>query len=236
MSHTTLSRRQTLMRLGTLALGSNLLLTGCSAEPKERKAFIAFLQTEVLGKSRRSMPLLNERMRKKLGGYAAHYEVITNFNQAANEKAMTKNMRELQGVSSLAGYRDKRETVKQALLEIPQAQASMTAELTKADAAKAAMKHPEDLKKVYDTVYDRLVSTQARIMFEVLPTMQRMLTVVMDLLSLVEKNPQQLSISGIQIEAKSQAMLDKVNALYTRADAETATLERLEKELKQLLG
>lgn len=236
MLHTAFSRRHTLTRLGALALGGGLLLTGCSAEPKERKAFIAFLQTEVLGKSRGSMPLMNDRLRKELGSYAPHYEIITRFNQAANDKALTKNMRELHWIGTLAGYRDKRETVKLVLTEIPQAQASMEAELKKANDAKAALTQPEDLKKVYDTVYDRLVSTQARIMMEMLPTMQRMLTIVMELLTLVDNNPQQLSISGIQIEAKSQAMLDKVNALYTRADAETATLERLEKELKQLLG
>ncbi|KQO21985.1 hypothetical protein ASF11_06160 [Acidovorax sp. Leaf76] len=236
MSHTVFSRRQTLTRLGALALGSGLLLTGCSAEPKERKAFIAFLQTEVLGKSRRSMPLLNDKLRKELGGYAAHYEIITNFNQATNDKVMLKSMRELQFVRTLAGYRDKRESVKQALVEIPLAQANLEAELKKANEAKAALKQPEDLKKVYDPVYDRLVSAQARITLEMLPPMQRMMNIVLDLLALVENNPQQLSISGMQIEAKSQAMLDKVNALSKKAEAETATIERLEKELKQLFG
>ena len=73
-------------------------------------------------------------------------------------------------------------------------------------------------------------------MLEMLPAAQRLLTIVTELLTLVEKNPQQLSISGIQIEAKNQAMLNQVNVLFKKADAETATMQRIEKELKQLTG
>lgn len=234
MSHTTLSRRHTLTRIGTLALGSGLLLAGCSAEPKERKAFIAFLQSDALGKSRRMMPGLSEKMRKELGSYAAHYDIMVRFNQTVNDKNLLKNMRELQWIRTPAQYFEKRETLKLALAEIPQAQATVQTELKKADEAKAALNQPEDLKKAYDPIYERLVSAPARLLLEMMPPMQRLLNVVTELLTLVEKNPQQLSITGIHIEAKSQAMLDKVNALFKKADAETQALQRIEKELKEL--
>lgn len=236
MSTLAFSRRHSLTRLGAIALGSGLLLTGCDSEPKERQAFITFLQTHVLDKPRRTIPLLNDKLRKELGQYAAHYEVITSFNKAVNDKNMLKSFQELNWVRSIAGYRDKRSTLDQAVNEIPKAQESIAAELKKADEAKAALKQPEDLQKVYGTVYDKLVSTQARLMLEMLPAAQRLLTIVTELLTLVEKNPQQLSISGIQIEAKNQAMLNQVNVLFKKADAETATMQRIEKELKQLTG
>ena len=68
-----------LARLGALCAAPTLLLTGCFSEPKERKAFIEFLDKEVLSARGMSYPVPNEGKRQTFGDYAKHYDVVVQF-------------------------------------------------------------------------------------------------------------------------------------------------------------
>jgi len=73
---------------GLLALG----LVACGdSEATQRKAFIEFLQTRIIGKPGVHVPKLTEQETASFGAYAKHYAVIADFNAGLDE-AVSKPM------------------------------------------------------------------------------------------------------------------------------------------------
>ena len=81
-----LSHRNSLLRLLALVWLAAALLAGCSQEPKQRAAFISFLQTRILDRPGATIPLLGKEDREQLGDdYASQYAVIQAFHEALND-------------------------------------------------------------------------------------------------------------------------------------------------------
>ncbi|KQO27316.1 DUF3053 family protein [Acidovorax sp. Leaf78] len=230
------SRRAALTRLGALSLGAALTLNGCSSEPGERKAFIEFLQTRVLNTQRAAVPQLNEQQRKAFGAYAAHYDIITAFNQEMNEAPLTRMMNALQNTRTLPQLIAKRTQVNELLAHLPQAQKEVQARLDRANAAKKALTQPDDLRVVYDAAFDKLVTQLAALMLQLLPATQGMLAATMELVTYVEQNPKEVSFVGSNVQATTQASLDKVNVLLKKLETEAAAVAKMETALRKLAG
>ena len=234
--HHIASRRRALTRLTALSLGAALTMSGCSSEPGERKAFIEFLQTRVLNTQRAAVPKLTEEHRKAFGPYAAHYDIITVFNQEMTDSSLTGMMAAMQGVRSLPQLLAKRTQVSELLRHIPQAQQDVKARIDKATAAKNALSQPDDLKTVYDAAFDKLVTQLGGVMLQLLPAMQGMLAATMELVTYVEQNPKEVTIVGSTVQATSQASLDKVGMLLKKLETEAANVAKMEGTLRKLTG
>lgn len=63
---------------------------GATAKPTQRKAFIGFLQTQIVDRPGVHVPVLNAADNKAFGNYTAHYAVITDFVGDADMTAMLK--------------------------------------------------------------------------------------------------------------------------------------------------
>ena len=75
-----------LLRLMALVWLAAALLAGCSQEPKQRAAFIDFLQTRILDKKSGVVPILTKQDKDSLGDdYAKQYAVIQDFHEALND-------------------------------------------------------------------------------------------------------------------------------------------------------
>ena len=75
-----------LLRLMALVWLAAALLAGCSQEPKQRAAFIDFLQTRILDKKSGVVPILTKQDKDTLGDdYAKQYAVIQDFHEALND-------------------------------------------------------------------------------------------------------------------------------------------------------
>ena len=62
-----------------------LLLAACGpSEPDQRKAFIGFLQTEILARPGVRLPRPDADKQKSFGDYAGHYAVIQRFHERMN--------------------------------------------------------------------------------------------------------------------------------------------------------
>ncbi len=78
------------LRRALLFLLFGLALAACGpSEPAQRKAFIAFLQTEVLPRPGARVPQPNAEKQKTFGDYAGHYAVITRFHERMNASVAT---------------------------------------------------------------------------------------------------------------------------------------------------
>lgn len=234
--HHTASRRRALTHLSALSVGAALTLAGCGSEAGERKAFIEFLQTRVLNTPRAAVPKLTEAQRKSFGPYAAHYDIITSFNQEMTDAPLTKMMAAMQGVRSLPQLIAKRTQVSELLASIPQAEQDVKARIDRATAAKNALSQPADLKTVYDAAFDKLVTRLGDVMLQLLPAMKGMLAATMELVTYVEQNPKEVTIVGSTVQATSQASLDKVNVLLKKLEAEAGNVAKMEGTLRKLTG
>ncbi|MFY3385518.1 DUF3053 family protein [Paracidovorax sp. MALMAid1276] len=233
------SRRAALQRLGALSvgtLGTAWTLAGCSAEPRERKAFIEFLQTRVLNRQRASIPKLNEEQRKAVGRYAAHYDIITGFNKEMSDAPFTAMMARLEHTRSLSQLMAKRKEAGELRDHLPQAAQDVKAALDRATAAKTALSQPDDLRAVYDAAFDKLVAQPAGLMLQLLPATRGMLGAFLELLTYVETHPNEVTIAGSTVEARSQASLNKVNALLKKVETESAAVGQLESAIRKLTG
>src|SRR5215208_463914 len=72
-----------LLAIGLVACGDS--------EATQRKAFIEFLQTRIIGKPGVHVPKLTEQETAAFGAYAGHYAVIADFNAGLDE-AVSKPM------------------------------------------------------------------------------------------------------------------------------------------------
>ena len=84
--------------LAALVAGFGLAACGDS-EPTQRKAFMDFLQTRIIDKPGRHVPMRSAEETKSFGDYAKQYEIILGFY---NYNAMDKKPPPARGKSSIA--------------------------------------------------------------------------------------------------------------------------------------
>jgi hypothetical protein len=150
----------------TLTLRAAILvltvLTGCDDEPAERRAFIDFLQVHIVSRPGVRLMLMKPETAKSFGRYASHYQLILDFNsdlEFSELERVGKLKNELGDLGDLAAHRSELKTLREA---IPQMIATVDGKLATANAARAALQQPPDLKEVYDKAFDRLVTRSGK--------------------------------------------------------------------------
>jgi acyl transferase domain-containing protein len=190
-----------------------------NSEPDQRKAFIAFLQ-DINNRPGIHFLVTNANDEKAFGPYLQHYAIILDF-----DKDMKAPMQDFlaQLIKLGFGPNPSPRTIEQ----IAAAPADLTAakdtvdkmeqgletRLAKANADRAALKQPDDLKAVYDKTFDKLV-TAPTVAFE---NSAKALTTGIDaslaLVNYINAHRSKLIVSGMQIQAKDQRTLDELQPL-----------------------
>ncbi len=215
-----LTRRRLLVGLlvtATLSLGA------CSSEPKERAAFTQFLQTRILDKKGVHLPQISQEERKSFGDYASHYDVMSNFHSNM-DKAVFKKMEEIMTrgkVNTLQDAVKRRDDLIAARDSVPTIISTISEARSQADAARAALKQPDDLKTVYDQAYARNVTTPAETLQEVMPHTKEQLNTVLKVVDFVQQHPQQIKLSGSMAEVQDPALLKQLNALMEEMNSKS---------------
>ena len=218
---------QTIRHYATLVLlavmGSVLLAACGDREPEQRAAFIKFLQTRVLDSGR--LPALSEEDKQAVGPYADHYAIITKFNDTANAIAGT-DLRAITTkitVRSLDDLIARRDELKSLDGDFAKFEAGLNSAVSTADAAKAQLKQPDDLKVVYDKAYDKLISAPVQILREILPLLKEVHAAELDLVDYMAQHKRELKMNGAMVmteDPKLQAEFNaKVQAIQTKAKA-----------------
>jgi hypothetical protein len=165
-----------LNRRGAVGLFALLALAGCGDnEATQRKAFIEFLQTRIIAKAGLHVPKLTQDETTAFGDYARHYAVIADFNAALDRSASTPLNRALEAGAprSLGEAVARRQEVAAVGSGLAAIRAELDRQLAVADAARAQLTQPDDLKPVFDAAYVRDVTQPAKAMIEIFPDVTR---------------------------------------------------------------
>ena len=217
----------------TLALG----LAACSSEQSERKAFINFLQTRIIDKPGVHLPIPTAADQKSFGEYGKHLAVITDFNTAMDSK-VTGPMRELtakgmpKSMPEIMARRADLATLRENITIMGN---NVGTELAKADAQRAALKQPDDLKLVYDKAYARTVTDPANMIKEFMPALQSTLLGAEKLADFLEAHKAQIKINGGNIEITDQKVLDEANVLVSQMTAKSNEILTAQRKMNAVM-
>jgi hypothetical protein len=222
----------------SVCLVAALVLSACSpSEADQRKAFIAFLQTDVLSRQGARVPRPDAEKQKPFGEYAAHYAVITRFHdrmdasvakpmQQAMANAMPRSIEEVVArkadiVTVRAGFTGMLEALNQSVAV--------------ADSERAALKQPDDLASVYAAAYDKLVTQPATTFREIFPPTDEAFGAVLALAELIERNRGEIKLRGSQVEVANAALRAKVQDAMSAMSSKQRAMTEAQQKLRRVL-
>ncbi|MET3495141.1 DUF3053 domain-containing protein [Variovorax boronicumulans] len=221
-----------------LCLAFSLMLAACgNKEAEQRTAFIAFLQTRVLDKPGLRVPKPTEEEKASFGDYAAHYAVIADFNEGMN-KSVSQPMGEvvakgaLRSIGDLATRRDDLKAAKEGLAGL---RTALDQQLSKADAARAQLKQPEDLKQVYDKAYEKTVSAPAATFKEVFPALATTFDGALAVGDYLQKNKSKIQISGSSVTVTDPAVQAELNKMLQDLNSQSAAINAAQRKMQAMV-
>ena len=228
-----------LLRLLALLWFSAALLAACSQEPKQRAAFIGFLQTRVIDVKGPVLPLLTKQDRDTLGDdYAKQYEVIQSFHQELNQviNSPANKLTSMGNLGSLSAIVKRRGDLQGARENLKQLRSTLDASLAKADAARASFQQPEDLKPVYDKAYEKSVSKPAAAFKEMLPLLDEMFTSVDKVADYAEQHKEQIKMLGSIFQVSDAKVLMEINALIDESNKKGQAVMAAQRNFMQVIN
>ncbi|MGO4334218.1 DUF3053 family protein [Labrys sp. KB_33_2] len=215
-----------------------LALSACGdQEPSQRKEFIEFLQTRILDKPGAHVPQLSGNQKDAFGPYVKDYAIITDF--AAGPTGEPGNLQQRFGaimakgsIRSMSDLATRREDLAAVHNLVGELGSAIDQALAKADAAKAQLKQPDDLKAVFDKAYERDVTEVARNVKQMLPPVQDMTTAALRLADFITGNKDRLEVSGMMITAKDQKTLSALQPLLDDFNAKGQAAMALQQKFR----
>ena len=234
------SARMSARRLFTLAAIVVLAASaaGCDNEPTQRKAFIAFLQTRIIDKPGLHVPHLTPEEQKSFGDYAKQYAIITDFNDGL-DKSVAQPMTEAINRGAIRSLNDivaRHADFIAARDGIAQLRAAIDKQLAAADAARAALKQPDDLKAVFDKAYERDVTTPAKAFQEVFPDLLQALNAVIDLGDFIEQHKDKVSINGSILQTTDASLQPQLQTLMNAVIAKNEAIAKAQEHLRSVMN
>lgn len=216
--------RSSLLLAGALIV---LQLTACGdKEGDQRKAFTDFLQNTVL-RSGEHLPSLSENQKQSFGKFASDYAIIYGFSLQAN-KAVDQGMRlvvdELSAIRVPQDYLTRRDSLRQANGALVMVTQQIESAKMQADSSKAALKQPDDLKKVYDSVYDKIVTQPANLLIPLLPKLQALSQGAVQTGDFLQTQGTRVSFNDGGVQFPTQDQATQYNTLMSNLSANAQAL------------
>jgi Protein of unknown function (DUF3053) len=214
------------------------LVAGCDDEPAQRKAFIEFLQTRITDKPGLHVPHLTADEAKSFGPYARQYAIITDFNDGL-DKSVAKPMQEAinhGAIHSVDEVVSRRADFVAARDGVAQLRAAIDKQLAAADAARAALKQPADLKEVFDKAYDKDVTTPAKAFADIFPDLSQALTAIVDLGDFLEAHKDKITVNGPMIQTTDPSLQPQLQALVNALTAKNEAIGKAQARLRTVLN
>lgn len=201
-----------------LALLMVMGLTACGdKEPEQRKAFIDYLQNTVM-RSGTPIPTLSEDQKQKFGAYAGDYAILLGFSQQLSksvETSLTPALDQINQIRTAQDYMLKRDTLQQSagVLNLlgPQIQAAKS----QADTARAALKQPDDLKAVYNQVYDKIVTVPSNVLIPAIPTTADFVQELVQIGAFLQAQGNQVGFSNGGVQFRTQKQVTQYNTMMS---------------------
>jgi len=214
-----------------------LLLAACGdKEPEQRAAFSQFLQTRIIDKPGTRVPQPTEEEKKSFGDYASHYAVITDFHAGMNKSVTPLGTALQQGsISSVNDLVARRGDLEKARTTMTEIRTAIEKQQADADAARAKLKQPDDLKKVYDAAYDRTVTQPANGFKTVFPLADASLQRAIETADYVEKNKSKIEINGAIVRVSDPKVQAELNRRLQAMNEQAAGLNKAQADMQKMI-
>ncbi|WJV54079.1 DUF3053 domain-containing protein [Pectobacteriaceae bacterium CE90] len=195
-----------------------LQLTACGDKDKEqRQAFTAFLQS-IQPQEERQLPVLTEQQKQSFGHYVQDYAVLTTFNRQLQQVVAGSLKPMLEQVSHIRvpqDYISQRNNLRQLIGALNLlGQQSLNAK-TQADNARQALKQPEDLKLVYDKLYNRVVVKPATAMISIVPDSVSFIQSLIKVGDYLQSQGNQVVFNDSNVQFHTQQQVDQYNGMMS---------------------
>ncbi|WP_289367703.1 DUF3053 domain-containing protein [Pantoea stewartii] len=216
--------RSGIMLAGVLIV---LQLTACGdKEGEQRKAFIDFMQNTVM-RSGEHLPSLSENQKQSFGPFAGDYAILYGFSQQVN-KTVDQGMRpvvdELSAIRVPQDYLSRRDSLAQATSALTVATQQLESAKMQADKSKAGLKQSDDLKKVFDTAYDKVVTQPAAQLIPLLPKLQALSQDAVKTGEFLQAQGTRVSFNNGGVQFPTQEQATQYNSLMTSLSANLQAL------------
>lgn len=185
-------------------------LSGCfDKEGDQRKAFIDFLQNNVM-RSGEHLPTLTADQKKQFGPFVSDYAILYGYSQQVNQ-AMDSGLRpvvdSVNAIRVPQDYMTQREPLRQSNGALGVLSQQLQNAKMQADAARSALKQGEDLKPVFDKVYEKVVTKPSDAMQPLIPAAQTFTQQLVQVGDFISQQGTQVSFvaNGIQFPTSQQA-------------------------------
>ncbi|WP_034918055.1 DUF3053 domain-containing protein [Erwinia sp. 9145] len=232
---TGISRGWTRVLAPFVALFLVFQLAGCGDnEADQRKAFIDFLQNTVM-RSGEHLPNLSEDQKKNFGHYVNDYAIIYGFSQQINravDSGMKPVVDALSTIRSPQDYLTQRDVLRQASGSLSVLTQQIQAAKTQADGSKAGLKQPDDLKTVYNNVYNNVVTQPASALITTLPALQTLSQDAVQAGDFLQQQGAQVTFNGPQVQFPTQQQATQYNVLMNNLSANVPALSQAQRALQ----
>jgi hypothetical protein len=213
-----------------------VMLTACDNEPAQRKAFIDFLQSRIVGKPGVHVPQLTPDETASFGDYAKQYAVITDFNAGLDRTVSPQLQHTVAGgaLRSLGEVVTRRKDIATLRDGIVAIRSELDQQLAKADAAHAALKQPADLKPVFDAAYDRDVTQPAKAMIAIFPDVDEAFIATLALGEFLEQHANAIKIEGSMIQISDASLQPRLQELLDALRAKQETVHKAQQRLHDI--
>ncbi|MCL2714060.1 MAG: DUF3053 domain-containing protein [Alphaproteobacteria bacterium] len=217
-----------------------LVVAGCAGrEPEQRRAFILFLQTRVLGDTGATVPVMTARDREEFGPFADSYQVLFDFSRTLNDATNAYNdasnllQNDFNSMKALQDNWQKLSALRQRLLQTGRRLAS---DYEKVQGIHSALNQPEDVRVVYDQAFAVLVTSPGDAFRRILVPWDKTLQASEDLGRFLSDNAGQLRITGMTIQLQDTALQPEWKRLQEKYQFEVQGLTPLIQALAATLA
>lgn len=214
-------------------------LSGCGdKEPAQRQAFIDFLQSRILDKPALAVPQLTEAQKKQFGDYTQDYAIITGFHHQMNielDSSLVPVFAGMNGVNSVSNLLEQRDDLKKMADSSEKWKEKIVLLKTQADTRHAALKQPDDLKKIYDQAYEKTIVKPTQITEQVFDLLPQVLNLIVAKADFIKNQGKNVTITGNRLQFANQEQLDKYNAIQQQLVPLNAQLMQLSRQMQQMV-
>lgn len=211
-------------------------LDGCrDREPEQRKAFIALLRNTVIDRKGIALEPLSRADTKLIGIYADHFAILYRFQKDAGT-VTEKNARELLALSrheNLEALAGAGKTLQRATREAEAVEKAVKAVHAEADAAKAALKQPEDLAPVFDAAYAKIVTAPATATATAFAALKAKFEADMAFIRYVAGHSMDMDIAGNSVNIKNPGVIEDVETRMAEVRAKAAAFDAAREAMRK---
>ena len=161
--------------------------------------------------------------------------MIADFNAGLDEAVSKPMKRALEAaprsLDQLAAKRPEIAEIKSGMAAI---RSALDGQLAAAEAARAALKQPDDLKPVYAAAYDRDVTQPAKAFAEIFPDVDEAIGAILAFVDYLDQNRDKVKIEGATIRVGNRSVQARLQTLIEAMRAKQQAIQNAQQRLRSL--